>query len=93
MTIVPFLNRINQYILNPLILLLFSIALAIFVYGIFQFVRNTGNEKAESYVNGKRAMLYGIIGMFVMVSAFAIIRFILAAFGLDADIYPLKQTP
>jgi hypothetical protein len=90
-TIVPFLNKINEFILNPLILLLFSIAFVIFVYGIAMFIKNSGDEKAESYTNGKRAMLYGIIGMTVMVTAFGIIRFILSAIGVPTDIYPLSR--
>ncbi len=38
MTTAQILNKINGAIINPLIMLVFAIALLIFFYGIFQFV-------------------------------------------------------
>jgi len=46
-----------------------------FLFGVSQ-----GSDKKE---DGKQHMLWGVIGMFIMVAAMAIIRLILNTFGLD----------
>lgn len=85
LAIAPFLNKINRYILNPILLLLFVVALVVFFWGIFRFVTNMdGTSEREE---GKRSMLYGIIGMFIMVSVFGIIRVVLRTFGIPDPPY------
>lgn len=85
MTIVPFLNKINEVILNPIILLLFAVALLIFFWGIFQFI-NSETTDAKRDV-GKKKILYGLIGMFIMFSAYGIIHLILGTFGVNPPEY------
>ncbi|MDB5194385.1 MAG: hypothetical protein JWN50_399 [Parcubacteria group bacterium] len=75
-TIAPFLDKVSQYILNPLIKLLFAIAFLVFVFGIFQFIRSETSDKART--KGKDKILYGLIGMLVMFSAYGIIHAIVA---------------
>jgi uncharacterized membrane protein len=74
--------KLNKAIINPLITLLFAIALVIFIYGIIEFIRNrdTDSDKANE---GKRHMMWGIIGLAIMVSAFGIMRIIAATIGSD----------
>lgn len=80
------LDRINQFILNPIIGLLFAIAFLVFFYGIFQFIATeTSDTKREE---GKKKILWGLVGMFIMFSAYGIIRLILITFGIETDIYP-----
>lgn len=86
-----FLNRINDAILNPFIILLFSIALLVFLYGVFQLIRNASDDKART--DAKKAVLWGIVGMFIMISAFGIIRLVLNSTGANTNIYPLVNTP
>ncbi|OHA89129.1 MAG: hypothetical protein A2653_02880 [Candidatus Zambryskibacteria bacterium RIFCSPHIGHO2_01_FULL_43_25] len=81
MSVAPLLHKINEFILNPIIVLLFTVSLLLFFWGIFQFVRNTDNEEARS--TGQRNMLWGIIGMFIMFAVFGVIRIILQTFGID----------
>jgi hypothetical protein len=85
MTIEPFLNRINEVILNPIILLLFAVALLIFFWGIFQFI-NSETTDAKRDV-GKKKILYGLIGMFIMFSAYGLIHLILGTFGVNPPDY------
>lgn len=86
MDIQVFLNKINQFILNPLILLVFAIAFLVFFWGIFQFISSqtadTGREE------GKRKIFWGLFGMFVMFSAYGLIRLILNTFGVSGPSYP-----
>lgn len=75
-----FLERLNQAILFPLITLLLTIALVVFLYGCFLFIAGAGNEEARS--RGKRHILWGIVGMLVMVSAYAILNIAANTFGI-----------
>ncbi|OHA87982.1 MAG: hypothetical protein A2741_01490 [Candidatus Zambryskibacteria bacterium RIFCSPHIGHO2_01_FULL_43_27] len=87
MSIVPFLKKISTLILNPVLALLFFIAFVIFVYGIVRFIMGASDDKARE--EGKRAIGYSLIGMFVMISVYGIMRFVLSTFGIDTNIYPL----
>ena len=82
MTIVPFLNKVSALILNPLILLAFSLAFLYFIYGIVKFLRLEGGDKTRK--EAQDAILYGIIGMVIMFSVYGIIKFILATFAIPA---------
>jgi hypothetical protein len=78
-----FLGKINQFILNPIIRLLFAVAILYFTWGIFQFISSeTADNKREE---GKKKIFYGIIGLFVMFSAYGIIKLILSTFGLSSS--------
>ncbi len=80
-SIAGFLNKINEFILNPLIVLVFAIALLVFFIGIFQFIASeTADSKREE---GKRKILYGLLGMFIMFSAYGLIHLLLGTFGIS----------
>ncbi len=85
LSVAPLLNRINQYILNPLIVLVFAIALLIFFYGLFQFIRSASDGKERS--DGKKKIIWGLVGMFIMFSAYGIIKVIMATIGLNSTPY------
>ena len=74
MTTQGIIDRVLKGIINPVIEFLFVLAFFLFLWGIFQFVANAGDEAARS--KGKRNLLYGIFGMFVIVSAAGIVALI-----------------
>ena len=74
------LGRIEAAILFPLITLLMGIALLVFLWGAYEFVYNADSEMGREA--GRRHMLYGIIGLLVMLSAYAILRIATATFGV-----------
>ena len=78
-----FLAKFNEAILYPLITLMMAIALVVFLYGCFEFIMNAGNDAARS--KGKQHILWGIIGMLVMVSAYAILSVVAGTIGCDLD--------
>lgn len=85
MSIDEFLNSVNRVILNPLITLFFAIAFLVFFYGIFQFIASeTADSKREE---GKRKILYGLVGMFIMFSAYGLINLILGTFNISPPEY------
>ena len=74
-------DKINEVILFPLITLLMAIAFLVFLYGAFEYVRGATNETARA--QGKQHLLYGTIGMLVMLSAYAILTLASATVGLS----------
>lgn len=80
--VVTFVGKVNRIFINPLIILLFAAALGYFVYGVFEFI--AGADQAEDRETGKSHMLWGIIGMFVMFSVFAILRLIENTLGVTS---------
>lgn len=83
-SIVPFLNKVSGAILNPLILILFSVAFIYFAVGVIKLITADAGKKEE----GKRAVIWGLVGMFVMFSTYGIIRLILDTFDIQKDEVP-----
>ena len=74
------LQKIESIILFPLMSIMVSLALLYFLWGAYEFVANAENESARA--TGKMHMLWGIIGMLVMLSAYAIIKIAGCTFGI-----------
>lgn len=76
------MGRINEHIINPLIILLFAAAFAYFLFGMFKFFNN--KDSSDELDTGKRHMMWGIVGMAIMVSVFGIISFMTSSLGLGS---------
>jgi hypothetical protein len=87
MEITDFLNSINEVILNPIIMLAFAIAFLVFIWGIFQFIASETSDAKRT--EGKKKILYGLIGMLIMFSAYGLVRVILGTIGVEPG-YPLN---
>ena len=74
------LNGIKTEIVNPAIYLLLAMAAAYFVWGVFMFVSNY--EDPEAQEAGKKHMIWGVIGIAIMLSAFGIMRMIAGTIGV-----------
>lgn len=86
MSIVPFLYKVNDLILNPLIFLAFGISFVYFLYSGVKFLSlDAGDTKRKET---RDAMMWGIVGMVIMFSVFGIIQFVLATFGLSRGDIP-----
>jgi succinate dehydrogenase/fumarate reductase cytochrome b subunit len=84
--LVTFMDSVVDAFINPLLGLIFGAAFVYFLWGMMVFIMNQGNEsKAQE---GKQHMLWGVVGMVVMVSAFALIWLALATFGIGANDLP-----
>lgn len=66
--------RLIDTIVEPVVALLFVLALILFLWGAVVSIWNGGNETART--KGKQHMLWGVIGMAIMFAAFAIMGFI-----------------
>ena len=77
------INKIVELLVNPAIYVLFSLGLLIFVFGVVQFLNNL--SKGADTKEGKSHMLWGIVGMLIMVSVFGIIHLLNSTFGFGLN--------
>ncbi len=66
--------KINSAILNPLIILMFALAVVYFSWGLAEFIR--GQDSEDAIAKGKQHMLWGVIGVFIMMSVWGILGLI-----------------
>jgi len=81
---------INKVVINPIIGFLFALALAYFFFGLIKFLVNKGKDE-NSVTQGKSHMVWGIIGMFIMVSVFGIMNLITGTIGADINPEQIEQ--
>lgn len=77
------MGKINDVIINPLIILLFVLAMVYFLYGLVQYLISPDNE--EVHKTSKSHMIWGVFGMFIMISVFGIMRLVLNTVGTNED--------
>ncbi len=75
------LLKINFYVINPLIRILFALAFLIFVWGIIQYVLQRDSVDAKG--QGRQHMIWGLVGLAIMTSVFFIVRIITTTLGID----------
>ncbi|MEA3398997.1 MAG: pilin [Patescibacteria group bacterium] len=80
------INLITCILLKSVIPLLFALATVAFVWGIIQYFLNPGNE--EKRKEGKQYLIWGLVGLFVMVSIWGLVGIIAGTFGLDTVFIP-----
>lgn len=65
--------------LNTILPLIIALAVVYFIWGIFRFVM-AGDEEAKAAAKDK--IIYGVIGLFVMVSVWGLVNILVNTFGL-----------
>lgn len=81
-----FIGKVTTMIINPLILFLFALAIVYFLYGVLEFLMNQDNE--EKKTTGKSHMIWGIIGLTIMMGVFTIMNIVLNTLnirGIDPE--------
>jgi len=76
-----FVSNINKLIINPLIIFLFALAIVYFLYGVFEFISNGENE--EKRTTGKNHIIWGVIGIVIMMGVFTILNMIMSTFNIE----------
>jgi uncharacterized membrane protein YcgQ (UPF0703/DUF1980 family) len=74
------ISNIKAYILNPIIGFMFAVAVVMFIYGIVEYIWSADNE--DKIAVGKMHMIWGIVGMFVMIGVYGILN-VLSGFWYD----------
>ena len=67
-------DKIISQILQPIEYLLFAVAIVYFLYGVMGFIQNA--DAPEKRKEGEKHIIWGIVGLFIMVSAVGIINLI-----------------
>ena len=81
-----FITNVVAEIINPLILLLAASAFVVFLWGVFQFIANAGDEAKRS--QGKSAIVWGLVGLVIIFGVYGLINVVLSTFGLP----PIRTT-
>ena len=79
-----FLDDVSSFINSSLIPLIFGLALLVFIFGVFKYFILGGGEE-ESRDEGKKLMLWAIIGFVAMVSVFGVVNLIAGGLGFSDD--------
>jgi len=76
-----FVDKVNTIFLFPLIILMSSIAFLVFIYGCAEYIMNAESDQARE--TGKKHITFGLIGLVIMMSAYAILNLAVGTFGLS----------
>lgn len=74
------MGKVVSEIINPIIGVLFALALLYFLFGLAVFIFNAGDSAKRT--EAKSHMMWGLVGLVVMTSAYSLIKIGLATFGL-----------
>jgi hypothetical protein len=74
------MSAIVGSIIDPIVLLIFSVGIFLFTWGLVVFLLKLDNP--EERKKGVQHMLWGILGVFIMATVFGIINIITETFGL-----------
>lgn len=70
-----FIQKLISVIVTPLLTLVFAVAFIVFVWGVFQYLIAQNDPGARA--TGTQHIMWGVIGMAIMVSAYGIINFVI----------------
>lgn len=73
-------ETLNKEILNPIVALLFALAFLYFTWGIIKFISNS--DSSEGRKQGKDSMIWGVVGMFIMVGVWGILSITVNSLGI-----------
>lgn len=79
-TISDVITNITQ-IINTLVPLVIAIGVLLFLIGVVNYIRAGDDE--EKRKNSRNMMIYGIIGLFVMVSIWGLVALLNNTFGIE----------
>ena len=84
------LLAILQNVVDAVIPFVIGLGVLVFIYGVFNFVTSAGDEEARA--GAKQLIIWGIIGIFVMVSVWGLVNILSRTFNLDKDTFIPPQT-
>ena len=79
MSIASFLNTVNTVILNPLLEVLFAVAMIYFIYAVIKLISAPATGKDEA----RNSVMYALLGMFIMISVYGIFNLVLGTFQIN----------
>lgn len=74
--------------INDIIILIIALGVVWVVYLAFMLIKAEGDKKEEA----RNSIIYGIVGIFVMVSVWGLVNIFVNTFGLNNDDVPTPPT-
>lgn len=88
-----FVGDIIEFINGPLITFIFALILFFFIYSVFKFFV-LGREKETDREEGRKYMVWAVIGLVVAVSVWGIVNLLAGGLGLnDEEINSIPNVP
>ncbi len=78
-----FVGMVVDQVINPIIRLLAAVAFILFIWGVFEFIRQAGD--ATKREEGRKAILWGLVGLVVIFGAYGIINIAITTFNLTPN--------
>ena len=91
-TLQAYLGYIVCIINSAIIPLLFAVAVIMFVWGVIKFFIINSDEEAKR-AQGKQYMVWGIIGLAVMLSIWGLVNILGVTFGVNSSVLPQVTPP
>ncbi|MDP3934774.1 MAG: hypothetical protein Q8Q46_00945 [Candidatus Giovannonibacteria bacterium] len=76
----------TQIILNRIIPILMIIATIVFLWGVIRYITAGGDE--DKLKEGKSFIIFGLIGLFLMVAIWGVVRALVSQFGVGGGVIP-----
>ena len=70
-----FVDKLFEFLVNPIIYFLGVVALFLFLWGLVKFIA-PDKADVEGHQTGKRNMIWGLVGLFIIFTVSAIISFL-----------------
>lgn len=74
MTTSSIIGALISNIVQPLIKLMFIVAILVFVWGVVEMIINASNDTKRS--EGQKHIMWGLIGLFIMFAVYGILNLI-----------------
>ena len=85
MTYAVFVHKvINDFVEKSIIPVIVGIAVVYFLWGGYKFIQSAGDAKGRE--EGKKRLMYGLIGLAVMVSVWGLVKILAGTIGGDVSI-------
>jgi hypothetical protein len=72
--------RLIDTFIDPLVPLLISVGLIVFLWGMIKYITAGGTGDEGKISQGRDMMIYGVIGLFVMTSVWGLVHIVLRTF-------------
>ena len=78
--VVTLVKSIDRVVINPVIFFLFAVAMVYFLYGLTRYFLSPDSTEVRDA--SKTQMIWGVLGLFIMVAVFGILQVIINTFGI-----------
>lgn len=76
-----FIAKVVSLIIQPLVVLLLTAGVAYFIWGVAMYIMNSDN--AEERSKGTQHLIWGILGIVIMVGVIGILKIVTSTFGVS----------